>query len=110
MRNRPRRRQMKSRRYGKDLQRKTSPAEVIPLAERTVEGYSGFFRDTKLNLNFRTYYFYRDKFDDTVSESWALAGLSRTSLAGFLITSAWAACSIRPRDFTDRTIGMGHCC
>jgi hypothetical protein len=33
-----------------------------------------FFRDTKLDLNVRSYYLYRDKFDDTKNEAWALGG------------------------------------
>jgi hypothetical protein len=31
-------------------------------------------RDTKLDLNFRTYYFFRDQYDDSKSEAWALGG------------------------------------
>jgi len=33
-----------------------------------------FFRDTALDVNLRTYYFYRDKYDDSVSEAWAIGG------------------------------------
>ena len=33
-----------------------------------------FFRDTKLDVNLRTYYFYREKFDNSKSEAWALGG------------------------------------
>ncbi len=33
-----------------------------------------FFRDTKLNINLRTFYFYRDKYDSSKSEAWALGG------------------------------------
>jgi len=74
MRNRPRRRQMKSRRLWKGPSKKTSPAEVIPLAERTAQGYSGLFSGHEAQSQLPTYYFYRDKFDDTVSESWPWAG------------------------------------
>jgi hypothetical protein len=50
----------------------------------------------KLDLNVRTYYFYRDKFDDTKSEAWALGGslafrsgwfLDRFSVGATLYTS-----------------------
>jgi hypothetical protein len=33
-----------------------------------------FFRDTKLDLNLRSFYFRRDKFDESVSSAWALGG------------------------------------
>lgn len=42
-----------------------------------------FFRDTKLDVNLRTYYFYREKFDDSKSEAWALGG-SLTYKSGYL--------------------------
>jgi hypothetical protein len=35
---------------------------------------SPFFRDTKLDVNLRTFYFYRDNFDPSKSEAWALGG------------------------------------
>ena len=46
----------------------------FPWLKEQLKDTPAFFRDTKLNLNVRTYYFYRDKYDDTVSESWALGG------------------------------------
>src|SRR5208337_5013489 len=33
-----------------------------------------FFRDMKLDLNFRTYYLDRDNFNDTKNKTWALGG------------------------------------
>ena len=33
-----------------------------------------FFRDSKLDLNLRSFYFRRDKFDDSVSSAWAMGG------------------------------------
>lgn len=33
-----------------------------------------FFRDQSLDLNLRTYYKYNDKYDDSLSEAWALGG------------------------------------
>ena len=35
---------------------------------------SPFFRDTKLSINLRTYYYNRDKYDSTTTEAWALGG------------------------------------
>jgi hypothetical protein len=46
----------------------------FPWLKEQLKDTPPFFRDTKLNLNVRTYDFYRDKYDDTVSESWALGG------------------------------------
>jgi hypothetical protein len=42
-----------------------------------------FFRDTKLDLNLRTYYLYREKFDNSKLEAWALGG-SLTYKSGYL--------------------------
>jgi hypothetical protein len=36
--------------------------------------YPPFLRDTKLNLNLRSFYYNRDKYDESVSESWAVGG------------------------------------
>jgi hypothetical protein len=33
-----------------------------------------FFRDTQLDLNLRSFYFRRDKFDESVSSAWAMGG------------------------------------
>jgi hypothetical protein len=50
----------------------------FPWLKEQLKDTPAFFRDTKLNLNVRTYYFYRDKYkvdgDDSVSEAWALGG------------------------------------
>jgi len=35
---------------------------------------SPFFRDTSLRVNLRSFYFYRDKYDHSKSEAWALGG------------------------------------
>ena len=52
------------------------PERVRPFEKlkETLKDAPPFFRDTKLDVNFRTYYFYRDKFDDSISEAWALGG------------------------------------
>jgi len=42
-----------------------------------------FLRDTKLDVNLRSYYFYRDKFDNSKSEAWALGG-SLSYKSGYL--------------------------
>ncbi len=55
-----------------------------------------FFRDTKLDVNLRSFYFYRDKYDSSKSEAWALGGgisyqsgyfLDRISVGTTLYTS-----------------------
>ena len=67
----------------------TPPTEYQPLKtfqESTKEGMKNmpaFFRDTKLDANVRTYYFYRDKFDDTKSEALAI-GASLVYKSGYL--------------------------
>ena len=60
---------------------KTPPTEYQPLktfqesAKEGMKDMPAFFRDTKLDANVRTYYFYRDKFDDTKSEALAIRSL-----------------------------------
>ena len=67
----------------------TPPTEYQPLktfTNSTKEGMKNmpaFFRDTKLDANVRTYYFYRDKFDDTKSEALAI-GASLVYKSGYL--------------------------
>jgi hypothetical protein len=39
-----------------------------------MEKQTPFIRDTKLSLHLRTYYLYRDKFDDSLTEAWAIGG------------------------------------
>jgi len=53
---------------------------VSPEAARET---SPFFRDTKWSAQLRTFYFDRDKYDDSVSAAWALGG-SITYLSGYL--------------------------
>jgi len=48
--------------------------ETAPPREAPDKAAHPFFRDQKLDLNLRTYYLYKDKVDDTVSEAWALGG------------------------------------
>lgn len=53
------------------------PAPVEP-AKR-----SPFFDDSKISAQARTFYLYRDKYDDSISEAWALGG-SVTYQSGYL--------------------------
>jgi hypothetical protein len=46
----------------------------FPWLKEQLKDTPAFFRDTKLDLNIRTYYFYRDKYDDSKSEAWTLGG------------------------------------
>ena len=53
------------------------PSERVPLTQTfkdKLKETPAFFRDTKLNLNLRTFYFYRDKFDNSQSQAWAIGG------------------------------------
>jgi hypothetical protein len=53
------------------------PSERVPLTQALKDKLKetpSFFRDTKLDVNLRTYYFYRDKFDDSKSQAWAIGG------------------------------------
>ena len=47
---------------------------LFPWLEEQLKDTPPFFRDTTLDVNFRTFYFYGDKFDDSKSEAWALGG------------------------------------
>jgi len=59
-----------------DLSFKEKPEipRFFPWLKEQLKDTPAFFRDTKLDLNFRTCYFYRDKYDDSKSEAWALGG------------------------------------
>ena len=46
----------------------------FPWLKEQLKDTPPFFRDTKLDLNLRSFYFNRDKFDDSVSAAWALGG------------------------------------
>jgi hypothetical protein len=46
----------------------------FPWLKEQLKDTPAFFRDTKLDLNLRSYYFRRDKFDESVSSAWALGG------------------------------------
>jgi hypothetical protein len=46
----------------------------FPWLKEQLKDTPPFIRDTKLSLNVRTYYFWREKFDDTHSEAWTIGG------------------------------------
>lgn len=46
----------------------------FPWLKEQLKDAPPFFRDTKLDLNLRSFYFRRDKFDDSVSSAWAMGG------------------------------------
>jgi len=78
------------------LCRKTGQAGALSTAQGPVEDTDPFFRDTTLDINLRTYYFYRDKYDDSKSEAWALGGALSYQSGWFSITSDWVPRSIPP--------------
>ncbi|MGH7844288.1 MAG: OprD family outer membrane porin [Candidatus Binatia bacterium] len=47
---------------------------LFPWLKDQLKDTPPFFRDTKLYLNLRSFYFRRDKFDDSVSSAWAMGG------------------------------------
>ena len=47
---------------------------LFPMLKEQLKDTPAFFRDTKLDLNARTYYFDRNKYDNSISEAWALGG------------------------------------
>jgi hypothetical protein len=58
----------------RSFKEKPSLPGFFPWAKEELKDTDPFFRDTKLDVNLRTYYFYRDKYDDSVSEAWAIGG------------------------------------
>ena len=46
----------------------------FPWLKEQLKDTPAFFRDTELDLNLRSFYFNRDKFDDSVSAAWAMGG------------------------------------
>jgi hypothetical protein len=78
------------------FQEKPEIPRFFPYLKEQLKDTPAFFRDTKLNLNIRSYYLYRDKFDDSKNEAWALGGalsyqsgwfLDRFSVGSVLYTS-----------------------
>ena len=50
------------------------PAPMFLSLKQQLKDAPAFFRDTQLDFNTRSYYFYRDRFDDSVNEAWAVGG------------------------------------
>lgn len=47
---------------------------LFPQLNEALKDKDPFFRDTKLDVNLRSYYFYRDNYDESVNEAWAIGG------------------------------------
>ncbi len=47
---------------------------VFPLLKQKLQDTPPFFRDTKLDLNVRSYYFYRDNDSQSINGAWTLGG------------------------------------
>jgi hypothetical protein len=56
------------------FQEKPTVPRFFPWLKEQLKDTPAFFRDTNLDLNIRSYYFYREKYDNTVSEAWTLGG------------------------------------
>ncbi len=50
------------------------PGQALVTAPAEPEKKSPFFDDSKISAQLRTFYFFRDKYDNTNSEAWALGG------------------------------------
>ena len=79
------------------------PEEPAPLT-RTFKDWlketPSFFRDTKLNVNLRTYYLYRDKFDNSKNQAWAIGG-GLTYKSGY----AWDRFALGAALYTSQPVG-----
>lgn len=62
---------------GRSFVEKPAQVGLFPWLQEQLRAAPPFFRNSKLAVNLRTYYFYRDNFDDTISEAWALGGGAR---------------------------------
>ncbi len=54
--------------------KKEEKQSLFPTLKEKMDSLPPFWRDTNLFLNFRTYYFYRDKDGTSNNEAWALGG------------------------------------
>jgi len=80
----------------RSFQEKPRIPGVFPWLKEKLKDTPPFFRDTKLDLKLRTYFLYRDNFDYSLNEAWALGGslayrsgwfLDRFSIGAALYTS-----------------------
>ncbi|HKQ24871.1 MAG TPA: OprD family outer membrane porin [Burkholderiales bacterium] len=60
-----------------------NPQPGQPLVPVEPEKKSPFFDDSRISAQARTFYLYRDKYDDSISEAWAIGG-SVTYTSGYL--------------------------
>jgi hypothetical protein len=61
----------------RSFKEKPSLSGFSPWAKEQLKDTDPFFRDTKLGVNLRTYYFYQDNYPNTtpqISEAWAIGG------------------------------------
>ena len=61
----------------RDFIEKAEMPEIFPRLKEHLKDMDPFFRDTKLDVNLRTYYFYRDNYPNTtpqINEAWAIGG------------------------------------
>lgn len=59
------------------------PGQVLFPQTEPAKKPNPFIDDSKFSVQFRTYYFYRDKYDDSLSEAWAIGG-SLSYKSGYL--------------------------
>lgn len=80
----------------RSFQEKPRKPGFFPWLKEKLKDTPPFFRDTKLDLNLRTYFLYRDNFDNSLNEAWALGGsiayrsgwfLDRLSIGAEIYTS-----------------------
>ena len=62
---------------GRQLKEALEPARITDHLKDLLSDAPAFIRDSKLDVNLRTYYFRQDDFDDSVSEAWAVGGALR---------------------------------
>jgi hypothetical protein len=90
------------------FQEKREVPRFFPWLKEQLKDTTPFLRDTKLDLNIRSYYFYRANYDNAVNEAWALGGalsyrsgwfLDHFGVGGVLYTS-WPLYAPDDRDGT----------
>jgi hypothetical protein len=53
---------------------KVAKPGLFPQLHEKMKDLNPFFRDTRIDVNLRTYYFYCDQYDNSVNEAWAIGG------------------------------------
>jgi hypothetical protein len=59
---------------GRTFQGKPEIPRFFPWLKEQLKDTPPFFRDTKFNINIRTYFFDREQYDNSENEAWALGG------------------------------------